>query len=180
MMGRPPTPDDLIIPLPPADADARTHKTGEPFRPDYYMRRRWVEVDLVELGWRHRRHYDTRATFVTLAVDDGASAQIIRDRVTHTKPRRDGFDFYDRGDHWIETCREVAKLRIVRLGESDEVAPLGDSDEPVVISAGSATSRNQRHSTKRLGPSLVQLTKSDQESTGSGLRRRVSNPRPGG
>jgi hypothetical protein len=34
--------------------------------------------------------------------------------VTHTKPRRDGFDFYDPGDHWLETCREVAKLRISR------------------------------------------------------------------
>ncbi|HEX2689582.1 MAG TPA: hypothetical protein VHN14_23350 [Kofleriaceae bacterium] len=24
------------------------------------------------LGWRHRRHYDMRATFIALAIDDGA------------------------------------------------------------------------------------------------------------
>ncbi|HTR51105.1 MAG TPA: hypothetical protein VMJ10_10395 [Kofleriaceae bacterium] len=169
MMGRPPTPDDLILPLSPADADARTQKTGEPFRPDYYMRKRWVEVDLAELGWRHRRHYDTRATFVTLAVEDGANRDIIRDRVTHTKPQRDGIDFYDRGDHWIETCGEVAKLKIVRLGDPcDNVIALP------IAAAGDGTSRNHKKETKRLGPSLVQKTKSTVTSVSSKLRRRVS------
>ena len=111
MMRRAPEPDDLIVPLPPEDAAARTTKTGEAFRPDYYMRRRWVDDDRPALGWRHRRHYDTRATVITLAVEDGAKAEVDRERVTHTKPRRGGFDYCDRGDHWVETCREVMKLQ---------------------------------------------------------------------
>jgi integrase len=136
MMGRAPEADDLIVPLPPADARARTQKTGEAFRPDYYARRRWVEEDLPALGWRHRRHYDTRATFVTIAVDDGANGAVIRDRVTHTKPRRDGFDYYDRGDHWIETCREVAKLQIVRPREPESnliALPLAVGSDAVLM-----------------------------------------------
>lgn len=163
MFGREPGDDDLIIPLPPADAAARTHKTGEAFRPDYYMRRRWVESDLVELGWRHRRHYDTRATFVTLAVNDGAKAAIIRDRVTHTKPRRDGFDYYDRGDHWLETCAEVAKLKITRPRDPHA------NVIPMRLAAGSV------EDSAPFGAVLVQREKSHEMSSTSGLRRRVSN-----
>lgn len=110
MMGRDPMADDLIVPLPPRAASRRTRRTGEPFRGWDYTGRRWREVDLPALGWRHRSVYDTRATFITLAVDDGADAAILRDRVTHTKPRRSAFDGYDRGPHWEATCREVAKL----------------------------------------------------------------------
>jgi hypothetical protein len=33
----------------------------------------------------------------------GTKPEIIRDRVTHTKRRRDAFDGYDRGPHWPET-----------------------------------------------------------------------------
>lgn len=112
MMGRAPTPDDLIVPLPPETAERRTRRTGDPFRGWDYTGRRWREVDLPMLGWRHRSVYDTRATFITLAVEDGANRDILRERVTHTKARRTAFDGYDRGLHWEETCREVAKLRI--------------------------------------------------------------------
>jgi hypothetical protein len=66
------------------------------------------------LGWRDRSLYDTKSTFITLAIDDGADPAVIRDRVTHTKPKRSAFDGYDRGPHWQGTCREVAKLRITR------------------------------------------------------------------
>jgi hypothetical protein len=45
-------------------------------------------------------------------IDDGAARDIIRDRVTHTNPRKDAFDGYDRGPHWLETCAEVAKLKL--------------------------------------------------------------------
>jgi hypothetical protein len=47
-------------------------------------------------------------------IEDGADRDVLRDRVTHTKPRRDAFDGYDRGAHWLETCAEIAKLRISR------------------------------------------------------------------
>jgi integrase len=115
MFGGEPGPDDLIVPLPP-DVK-RTKRTGERFRGWDYTGRRWREVDLKALGWRHRSVYDTRATFITLALEDGADRQIIEERVTHTKPRRDAFDGYDRGERWDETCREVAKLRVRRLAD---------------------------------------------------------------
>jgi hypothetical protein len=56
--------------------------------------------------------YDTKSTFITLAMEDGADRDVIRDRVTHTSSRRDAFSGYDRGPHWVEACQEVAKLRI--------------------------------------------------------------------
>lgn len=112
MHGREPTPDDLIIPLPP-DVRRRT-RTGERFRGWDYSGRVWRTVDRKALGWRARALYDTKSTFITLAIEDGANPAVIRERVTHTKARRDAFDGYDRGPHWAETCREVAKLQLVR------------------------------------------------------------------
>jgi len=110
MMGVAPGPDDLLVPLPP-DVK-RTKRTGERFRGWDYTGKKWREHDEPMLGWRHRSVYDTKSTFITLAIEDGADPDIIRDRVTHTKPRRDAFDGYDRGPHWVATCREVAKLRL--------------------------------------------------------------------
>ena len=103
-------PDDLIVPLPPEVK--RTSRTGERFRGWDYTGRRWREVDLPMLGWRARSVYDSRATFITLAIEDGADRDILRERVTHTKSKRDAFDGYDRGERWAETCREVTKLRV--------------------------------------------------------------------
>jgi integrase len=116
MMGRTPGPDDLIVPLPPETAARRKSRAGmEPFRGWDYTGRRWREADLPALGgWRHRSVYDTRATFITLAVEDGADDEVLADRVTHTKPKRSAFDGYDRGPHWLETCAEISKLRIER------------------------------------------------------------------
>jgi hypothetical protein len=37
----------------------------------------WSKYDLAALGWRHRRHYDMRATFITLAIDDGADPDVL-------------------------------------------------------------------------------------------------------
>lgn len=120
MMGIVPTDDDLIVPLPP-DVK-RTRRTGERFRGYDYSGKRWREEDLPALGWRARSLYDTKSTFITLVLEDGADAAVIRDRVTHTKRRRDAFDGYDRGEHWEQTCREVAKLRIGRTPRGALVA----------------------------------------------------------
>jgi integrase len=109
-MGAEPEPEALIVPLPPDVV--RTKRTGERFRGWDYTGRRWREVDLPLLGWRARSVYDTKSTFITLAIEDGANPDVIRDRVTHTRSRRDAFSGYDRGRHWDETCHEVAKLRI--------------------------------------------------------------------
>jgi integrase len=77
MMGRAPGPDDLIVPLPPDAALRRRSCHGEPYRPNDYSGARWRDRDLPALGWRHRRHYDMRATFITLAIEDGADPDVI-------------------------------------------------------------------------------------------------------
>lgn len=154
MVGRNPEPDDLIVPLPPADAAARTkRRDAEPFRTSYYAGRRWRDDDLPALGWRDRRHYDMRATFVTLALDDGADEDVIERRVTHTKKSRSAFDMYNRGKQWAIVCAEVSKLRLARASD----------DEQLVESAAA------------LGAVMVQSEISSAMSASSWLRRRVSN-----
>lgn len=163
MMGRPPTPDDLIVPLPPDDADARTKRKGtEPYRTTYYAGRRWAE-DMLALGWTdQQQHYNLRATFITLALEDGADEHIIENRVTHTKKRRGAFDGYNRGQQWAKVCAEVAKLKLSRVIDGE------DHVRRLEVAAGDAP--------QDLGAFLVQSEKLAEMSAGSGLRRRVSNP----
>jgi hypothetical protein len=94
-MARHPEPDDLIIPL--LHADRRRTRTGEAFWGHDYAGERQRRDDLPALGWRHRRHYDTRATFITLAIEDGADKHLFEERVTHAKKQRSAFDGYNRG-----------------------------------------------------------------------------------
>ena len=138
MVGRVPEPDDLIVPLPPAVVARRTRRTGEPLRGYDYAGRRWRDEDLPALGWRARANYDVRATFITLAIDDGADRTILRDRVTHTKQKRSAFDGYDRGIHWIQTCAEVAKLRIARrpLATPDATKPGFPGNVALLLGSG--------------------------------------------
>jgi hypothetical protein len=114
MVGRHPEPDDLIVPLPPEAAARRRIVTGDPYRGHGYSGHQWRLEDLPTLGWRHRRHYDMRATFITLALEDGADPHLIETRVTHTRKARSAFDGYNRGRQWELTCAEVAKLKISR------------------------------------------------------------------
>lgn len=158
MFGRPPEPDDLIIPLPPETAARRTSRLGEAFRYSDYTLRRWTDVDEPRLGWvestgRHRSVYDTKSTFITLAIDDGADRDILRDRVTHSKPRRDAFDLYDRGPHWVETCTEVSKLRIRYLAAT--VQPEISTDATQRDDDGSAESSGSGGGFRMLGNARV-------------------------
>lgn len=124
MFGRSPEPNDLVVPLPPAAAARRRSRIGDAYRGHDYTGKRWRERDLPALGWRYREPYAMKATFITLAIEDGADRDILRDRVTHAKVRRSAFDGYDRGLHWIETCTEVAKLKIARRPSVGEVVDL--------------------------------------------------------
>jgi hypothetical protein len=156
MIGRAPTPDDLIVPLPPAAAERRRSRSGESFRGHDYSGKRWREEDLPALGWRHRRHYDMRATFITLAIEDGADPEILETRVTHTRKSRNAFDGYNRGLHWDRTCAEIAKLRITRGPRSSEIkhpiAATGGEVDPSLVTllvTASATGDNNNEKSWR-------------------------------
>lgn len=171
MMGRTPEPDDLIVPLPPEAAARRRTREGEPFRGSDYSYKRWIDEDLPALGWRHRRHYDMRATFITLALEDGADRDIIESRVTHTKKRRSAFDGYNRGEQWARTCTEVAKLRIVRSARAGEIVAL-----PAAAVTGSGSGVEIENGTPRHNLVTVSVSCRDRET--KSWRRRESNPRP--
>jgi integrase len=111
--GRGPQPDDLLLPLPPADAKARRSRKGEPIRSGDYAGKKWREVDLPMLGWRDRSMYDMKSTFITLCGKDRADRAAIK-RVTHAPTKRDAFDGYDRDSHWDEMCEAIARLKIQR------------------------------------------------------------------
>jgi hypothetical protein len=124
------------------------------------------------LGWRHRRHYDTRATFITIALEDGADREVIETRITHTKRSTSAFDLYNRGLQWTRTCEEISKLKVVRVRDREDNAfPM-----PIAANGGPVCSGES----PILGAVLVQSEESFEMLPTSGLRRRVSNPRPGG
>lgn len=130
MVGRAPEPDDLIVPLPPADADARRSREGEPIRTGDYAGKKWREVDLPALGWRPRTMYAMKSTFISLCIEDGADPDVIEHQVTHTKKKRGAFHGYDRGPKWIGACREVAKLQLTRETGEQQIAATATGDPP--------------------------------------------------
>jgi integrase len=87
MMGRDPVPSDLLIPM----IDGRRTPRGKMrTKNDSYKR---LQRDLQMLGLRRRRGHDLRRTMISLAQDDGASREILRD-VTHGRSKRDASDDY--------------------------------------------------------------------------------------
>ncbi len=94
--GRAPRPDDLII----AAVEGGCRNVG-------WALKLWHE-DLELLGFRERRHYDTRRTFISLALGDGARKDLLR-WITHAPG--DVFDAYT-SPPWPSLCEEVAKLRV--------------------------------------------------------------------
>ncbi len=111
MMGRQPTPDDLVLPIPLGDKNAGELRTrqysGDRFR-----------LDLALLNMRHRRGHDLRRTFISLTRSDGARSDILR-RVTH-KPPPEVFEGYTTFE-WPVVCAEVLKLKISRRTDDAEV-----------------------------------------------------------
>lgn len=72
--------------------------------------------DLDLLGLRRRRQHDARRTFISLALGDGASKDLLR-RVTHGPPDGDVMDGYTTPP-WASLCEQVGKLRIGLLGKN--------------------------------------------------------------
>ncbi len=77
----------------------------------------WLQKDLAKLGLRRRRMHDTRRTFISLALADGADKYLLK-FCTHGRPRKDAFDDYATPP-WSALCEQVAKLQLrVRGGEN--------------------------------------------------------------
>jgi|GEM_PF-1112731 len=109
MMGWPPGPDDLLIPLPPEHAARRRgDRTRVPIRSKSYCQKR-VTDDLMALALRHRREHDLRRTGISLMREDGARKEIL-ETITHN-PRKDTIDMYTTFT-WEAKCREVLKLKL--------------------------------------------------------------------
>jgi len=94
--GRSPEPDDLICPS--ASGRFRTAQLSYNHFAD----------DLARLGLRHRRHYDTRRTFISLGVAGGGRKDVLR-WITHSPG--DVFDEYTTLP-WETLCEAVTAIRI--------------------------------------------------------------------
>jgi len=105
MMGRQPSPDDLVLPLPPGS----TSKFGAWRRKGYSYDR--LEADLEVLGLRHRRGHDLRRTMISLCRSNGASSDILR-RATHKPPKEviEGYTTFE----WAVVCAELLKHPVRR------------------------------------------------------------------
>lgn len=99
MFGRSPGPDDFITPSP---------RGG--FLKDPTVLE-WLKKDLAMLGCRGRRIHDSRRTFISLALADGADKHKLR-WVTHGPPA-DIIDLYTTLP-WETLCSQVAVLKIQR------------------------------------------------------------------
>jgi hypothetical protein len=139
-------------PLPPDAAEWRRSRTGEPYRAASYSGLNWRVNDLPALGWRHRRHYDMRATFITLAIEDGADPEILENRVTHARQSRSAFDGYNRGPAVGADVRRVAKLRIARGARREAVSAVVGSDSRKLAAASASSDDSESDLAKRPGP----------------------------
>lgn len=135
MMGRQPTPDDHLLPLPPWAKSKR----GRVRRRNYSHDR--FEEDLLLLGMRHRRGHDLRRTMISLSRSDGADVAILK-RATHKPPVEviEGYTTYE----WDVLCREVSKLKIQRRGVSEVASiPWAASVGGARLATGLATNSTQ-------------------------------------
>ena len=115
LMGRAPTPEDLIVPMPKSMRIALGKMRS---KNDSYKR---LRGDLRALGVRHRRGHDLRRTMISLARTDGARKDLL-ELCTHT-PRRKGSAIDDYTEFpWDALCAEVAKMRISRAQRGQLIA----------------------------------------------------------
>jgi integrase len=117
LTGRKPELDDLILPGP---------KHGEHLTVDRARKR--IVKDMEKLGMRRRRLYDTRRTFVSLAIGDGIPRDLVR-WITHGASGEVIDDYTE--VPWASLCREIVKLQIElkgpwSLGETQEASSEGE------------------------------------------------------
>lgn len=148
MMGRRPTPDDLVIPSREGAMRSRHHSRNK------------LLDDLRRLGLRHRRGHDLRRTFITLARADGARADLLQ-MVTHDQ-KKDIINIYT-SMPWAPLCEEVAKLKIERRKGHLLVLPKASSgeDEPQLAMFDGSDAPAETASLTSLGTSVQNTTKPD-------------------
>jgi integrase len=110
--GRPPTADDLVAPF----------RRGE-HRRDPVVHAQLLE-DLELLGLRGRRVRDTRRTFISLALADGAA----RDKLAWVTHGPKG-DIVSLSLPWESLCAEVAKLKVELRPPSSPTGGVLPSDD---------------------------------------------------
>jgi len=128
MMGRSPTADDLVVPLPPEHAARRRESpTREGMRSKTYCFKRFRD-DLLTLGFRHRRGHDLRRTIISLSREDGARKDILELCTHNPKKKGSSIDVYTTFP-WEALCAEVAKLRISRRSKPELAATIIGADD---------------------------------------------------
>ncbi len=107
MMGRPPGPDDLVVPMP---KSARIALGTMRSKNESYKR---LRRDLRLLGLRARRGHDLRRTMISLTRMDGARPDLLQVCTHNPKKGAGTIDLYTTYE-WRSLCEEVGKLRIER------------------------------------------------------------------
>ncbi len=131
LMGRPPRPDDLIVP-----SRRGLMRTGNQVRGKFLD-------DLKRLGLRVRRVHDFRRTMITLCRVDGARKDVL-EQITHGA-RGNILDAYT-SLPWPTLCEAVATLRVGRVGaevvQLRLVANAGQSSAAKVAAYGTPDGRD--------------------------------------
>jgi integrase len=122
--GRPPTDDDLVLPVPPTPKRRGRRRPAGSLRTKDWARKRLV-ADLAVLGLRLRRGHDLRRTGISLAQDGGADSRVLR-WGTHAPPGEtiDGYTTLA----WGTLCRAVSFLVLPVRTEAGAVRASKDID----------------------------------------------------
>jgi integrase len=107
MFGRPPEPMDFIVPS--RGGSSRNWPAGQPRNNGHSWNR--FQHDLDALGFPRQQHYETRATFRSLALAGGGDLHAV-DLITHPSPKQ-AKDLYERRRLlWPSLCKAVACIHI--------------------------------------------------------------------
>lgn len=168
MMGRPPTPEDLIVPMPQSMRIALGTMRS---KNESYKR---LRKDLAALGLRPRRGHDLRRTMISLARMDGARADLLQVCTHNPKKGAGTIDLYTTYE-WSSLCAEVGKLRIERrprgqiIDLPQRIAVQGNQEVGAELTTALTTGEEK--------PSFFRLL--DGGGAGSRSRRRHRKPRGG-
>lgn len=123
--GRPPTEDDLVVPVPPPRNRGPRRPAGA-LRTKDWARKRLVR-DLAALGFRLRRAHDLRRTGISAAQDGGARPDRLR-WGTHAPPG-ETIDAYTTLE-WATLCQAVGCLRVNKLLKWEATGGLSTDTDP--------------------------------------------------